>query len=41
VWEVASGLLEDRPEPVIYPRGSWGPRQAASLAGEKGWILGQ
>lgn len=41
VWEVAGGLLQDRPEPVVYPKGSWGPPQAAALAGEEGWILGQ
>ncbi|HET9075411.1 MAG TPA: glucose-6-phosphate dehydrogenase (NADP(+)) [Acidimicrobiales bacterium] len=41
VWEVAGGLLGDRPQPIIYPRGSWGPREAAALAGPKGWILGQ
>ena len=41
VWEVAGGLLADKPEPPLYPRGSWGPQQAATLAGEGGWILGQ
>jgi len=41
VWEVASALLEDKPEPVIYPRGSWGPKEAQALAGGSGWILGQ
>jgi glucose-6-phosphate 1-dehydrogenase len=40
VWEVADGLLRDRPEPVIYPRGSWGPKEASRLAGDRGWILG-
>lgn len=40
VWEVANGLLEDKPEPIIYPRGSWGPPEARRLAGEMGWALG-
>ena len=40
VWEVAGGLLEDKPEPVIYSRGSWGPEEARRLAGEGGWALG-
>jgi glucose-6-phosphate 1-dehydrogenase len=25
VWEVAGALLENKPEPIPYPRGSWGP----------------
>ncbi len=41
VWEVAEALLGDKPEPVIYPRGSWGPEKARALAGGSGWILGQ
>ncbi len=41
VWEVAEGLLSDKPEPIPYATGSWGPPQAAALAGEGGWILGQ
>ena len=41
VWEVAGGLLRDKPEPLVYPKGSWGPREAADLAGEAGWLLGQ
>lgn len=40
VWEVAGSLLEDKPEPTIYRRGSWGPDDAVALAGEQGWILG-
>ncbi len=40
VWEVAGALLEDKPEPQIYPRGTWGPDRARALAGEKGWVLG-
>ena len=41
VWEVAGSMLEDKPGPVIYPRGSWGPPEAAALAGKEGWVLGQ
>jgi glucose-6-phosphate 1-dehydrogenase len=41
VWEVAGPLLGDKPEPVSYGRGSWGPSQAAALAGESGWVLAQ
>jgi glucose-6-phosphate 1-dehydrogenase len=41
VWEVAAALLKSKPEPIIYPRGSWGPEEARALAGESGWILGQ
>jgi glucose-6-phosphate 1-dehydrogenase len=40
VWEVAGGLLEDKPEPMTYARGSWGPGEASRLAGDPGWILG-
>lgn len=40
VWEVAGSLLEDKPEPIRYPRGSWGPEEAKALAGESGWALG-
>ncbi len=40
VWEVAGGLLGDKPEPLGYPKGSWGPDQARALAGDRGWILG-
>ena len=41
VWEVAEALLREKPEPVMYPRGSWGPEGARTLAGGSGWILGQ
>ena len=39
-WEVAGDLLVDKPEPVFYPRGSWGPKEAEVLAGRTGWMLG-
>jgi glucose-6-phosphate 1-dehydrogenase len=41
VWEVAGALLEDKPDPFVYPKGSWGPKEARALAGEHGWILGE
>jgi glucose-6-phosphate 1-dehydrogenase len=41
VWEVANDLLDNKPEPITYPRGSWGPEEARALAGKDGWILGQ
>jgi glucose-6-phosphate 1-dehydrogenase len=31
VWQVAGALLADKPEPVSYPKGSWGrPRRIGS-----------
>jgi glucose-6-phosphate 1-dehydrogenase len=41
VWEVANDLIEHKPEPITYPRGSWGPEEARALAGDGGWVLGQ
>ena len=41
VWEVAGGLLEDKPEPAVYEQGSWGPVEADRLAGGQGWALGR
>lgn len=41
VWEVAGALLEGKPDPITYPRESWGPAEARALAGENGWILGE
>jgi glucose-6-phosphate 1-dehydrogenase len=40
VWEVAGNLLQDKPEPITYPKGSWGPKEATAMAGPGGWILG-
>lgn len=40
VWEVAAELLGDKPDPLAYPKGSWGPDEARTLAGDRGWILG-
>ncbi|HEY2205330.1 MAG TPA: glucose-6-phosphate dehydrogenase (NADP(+)) [Pseudonocardia sp.] len=40
VWTVASQFMSGKPEPVPYPRGSWGPKEADRLAGPAGWLLG-
>jgi glucose-6-phosphate 1-dehydrogenase len=40
VWEVAGGLLEDKPAPQTYEKGSWGPEAAIALAEPTGWLLG-
>ncbi len=40
VWDVAGDLLVDKPEPAVYPVGSWGPAEAAELVGPGGWLLG-
>ncbi|MGI8492128.1 MAG: glucose-6-phosphate dehydrogenase [Acidimicrobiales bacterium] len=39
VWEVTSRLLENKPAPISYSRGSWGPEEATALAGPRGWLL--
>lgn len=39
VWRVADGILHDKPEPVAYPRGSWGPSEADALASPRRWQL--
>jgi glucose-6-phosphate 1-dehydrogenase len=41
VWEAASPLLENRPEPHPYQPGSWGPAAARELAAPESWLLGQ
>jgi glucose-6-phosphate 1-dehydrogenase len=40
VWEVAGDLLDNKPEPIPYAPGSWGPQAADALAGPTGWLLG-
>jgi glucose-6-phosphate 1-dehydrogenase len=40
VWQVTDTLLAGKPEPVIYPKGSWGPAHADALAEPIGWLLG-
>ena len=41
VWKVAEGILEDKPEPIPYARGSWGPAEAAALVKPGSWHLGE
>jgi len=41
IWKVAAGILGDKPEPVIYPKGSWGPKEAAELVAPYHWLLGE
>ncbi len=41
VWTVADGILRNKPEPVPYARGSWGPPEAAVLARPQVWVLGE
>jgi glucose-6-phosphate 1-dehydrogenase len=40
LWEVCQPVLEDRPEPLPYDRGSWGPPAGLDLP-EGGWRLGR
>jgi glucose-6-phosphate 1-dehydrogenase len=37
VWEVADGILRDKPAPLAYPKGSWGPREADELVPSRRW----
>lgn len=39
VWRVAAAVLADKPEPVVYSKGSWGPVEADWLAAPVGWLL--
>jgi glucose-6-phosphate 1-dehydrogenase len=41
VWKVADHILRDKPEPLPYAKGSWGPAEATKLAAPSGWHLGQ
>jgi glucose-6-phosphate 1-dehydrogenase len=41
VWTVADAILPNKPEPIQYARGSWGPREAAELASPHAWVLGE
>ncbi len=41
VWEVADGIVRNKPEPIQYARGSWGPREAAALVRPNTWVLGE
>ena len=38
LWEVCQPVLDDRPEPIAYDQGSWGPQEAVDLP-EGGWRL--
>jgi glucose-6-phosphate 1-dehydrogenase len=39
VWTVAGHLVADKPEPLPYAEGSWGPDAADRLPGPTGWLL--
>ncbi len=39
VWKVAGAIVGDKPEPIIYPKGSWGPPEATELAKPGFWQL--
>ncbi|MDX3853690.1 glucose-6-phosphate dehydrogenase [Streptomyces sp. AK02-01A] len=39
LWQVCDPVLRDRPEPLPYAPGSWGPEAASRLAGARGWRL--
>jgi glucose-6-phosphate 1-dehydrogenase len=41
VWTVADDIVRNKPEPVRYARGSWGPHEAVALASPKAWVLGE
>ncbi len=41
VWKVAGEILNDKPEPLMYPKKSWGPPEAAELIAPDHWLLGQ
>jgi glucose-6-phosphate 1-dehydrogenase len=39
VWKVADALLHNKPEPIVYQRGSWGPEEATALVAPRRWLL--
>jgi glucose-6-phosphate 1-dehydrogenase len=39
VWKVAAGILDDKPEPIAYPKGSWGPAESDTLIAPQRWLL--
>jgi len=41
VWKVADGILQHRPVPIPYAKGSWGPPAATELAAPNVWHLGE
>jgi glucose-6-phosphate 1-dehydrogenase len=40
-WKAITPLLADRPKPIRYEQGSWGPAKARELAAPHRWLLGQ
>ncbi|MCY1140091.1 glucose-6-phosphate dehydrogenase [Actinoplanes sp. Pm04-4] len=40
-WKTVEPLLDDRPKPLPYAQGSWGPAAARKLAEPHRWLLGQ
>jgi glucose-6-phosphate 1-dehydrogenase len=37
-WAVVDHVLRDQPPSILYPRGSWGPKEAEALiAQDGGW----
>ncbi len=40
-WKAVNVLLHDKPKPVVYAKGSWGPPGAAELIAPDRWLLGQ
>jgi glucose-6-phosphate 1-dehydrogenase len=37
-WRIIEPLLENPPRSIVYPQGSWGPREAAKItAGHTSW----
>lgn len=38
-WDTVAPILEHRPKPLPYARGSWGPDASAALAEPDGWLL--
>ena len=41
VWEVAGPLLNNPPQVIPYPQGSWGPEQSTALVAPDHWLQGQ
>ncbi len=39
LWEVCAAVIESAPEPLPYPKGSWGPEAALRLPPPPGWRL--
>jgi glucose-6-phosphate 1-dehydrogenase len=40
-WRAAEPIVQNPPEPISYPPGSWGPPEADQLTGGFGWISQQ